>query len=504
MRKKVIGVLLIMVFFLVPIQVHASSNDVLYSMNFWYNNNAIMQNGAIVNYNGKVMVPVKTFADAIGASAYLNRDTMTYTVSRRGVELVFNLNDNTVMVNGKYVWANAPMQIIEQRFYVPAAFMANKFGMKTYINYDKNRYEVYPSGNNGTVNVKVEFGDTLNKLASWYGVTVDWIKNQNKPASDMIYPGQMLIMGYCDQEYSYGAYASKNATLESGAGFAYADKGYLAAWTAITIKGKTGVWYYASTPKGIGYIHESVLWIDQGDSGFIGNSNYFNKEFSYSTAGDYISYKNYTVVKGDTIWSIATKNGITERDLRQANNLNYDYLSIGQVIKIPVRHIGIKSVPSSGYGEVLDWMTQGQYVFSLNKIGVLIDMETGARIQVKRTTGATHADTEALTKADSQALKNAFGGSWSWERKPFLLEIDGRRYAVSVSAMPHAGVDGVAYLQNVSGRSGGYGYGPNYDAISGNGMEGHFDLYFLNGRRHKDGQIDPQHQATVLIAGGLQ
>ena len=112
--------------------------------------------------------------------------------------------------------------------------------------------------------------------------------------------------------------------------------------------------------------------------------------------------------------------------------------------------------------------------------------------------GHGNVDNGRYPKAQGRFWRQILG------RKPFILEVDGRRFAVSVSAMPHAGVDGAPYLANVSGRSGDYGYGPNYDAISGNGMDGHFDLYFLNGRRHKDGQIDPQHQMGVLLAGGLQ
>ncbi len=297
---------------------------------------------------------------------------------------------------------------------------------------------------------------------------------------------------------------NKNATLKAGPGFGHTDKAYLAAWTAVSVTGKSGDWYAVSSPKGTGYIHKSVYWLDQSNSGFCDNSTYFSGLISYSTVGDYISYNSYTVKNGDTIWSVATQHGISESDLRKANGLDNGYLSIGQVIKIPVKHIGRKSVPSSSYGEVLDWTEQGQYVLPINKTGVLIDMNTGVRITVKRTTGATHADTETLTKADSKKLKDSYGGNWSWERKPFILEVGGRRYAVSVSAMPHAGVDGAGYLANVQNRSGNYGYGPNYDAISGNGMDGHFDLYFLNGRRHKDGKIDPQHQLGVLLAGGLQ
>ena len=43
----------------------------------------------------------------------------------------------------------------------------------------------------------------------------------------------------------------------------------------------------------------------------------------------------YTVVKGDSLWSIASRYGISVNDLRRANNLTSDTLSIGQVLIIP-------------------------------------------------------------------------------------------------------------------------------------------------------------------------
>jgi hypothetical protein len=122
---------------------------------------------------------------------------------------------------------------------------------------------------------------------------------------------------------------------------------------------------------------------------------------------------------------------------------------------------------------------------------------------VKRTIGASHADVEALTASDTQKMKDIFGG-WSWNRRSFLLEVDERVFAVSVSGMPHAGVDSMPFLQNVSNRSDNWGYGPNYDSIKGNGMDGHFDVYFLNCLRHTDNRIDSAHQASVLISGGLR
>lgn len=54
----------------------------------------------------------------------------------------------------------------------------------------------------------------------------------------------------------------------------------------------------------------------------------------------------------------------------------------------------------------------------------------------------------------------------------------------------------------MSWRSGDYGPGINYDKIKGNGADGHFDIHFLNSVRHKDGQVDVEHQAMVRIAAG--
>lgn len=47
------------------------------------------------------------------------------------------------------------------------------------------------------------------------------------------------------------------------------------------------------------------------------------------------NYNEYIVGKGDTLYSIARKFGISVNELMQYNNLNNTVLSIGQILKIP-------------------------------------------------------------------------------------------------------------------------------------------------------------------------
>lgn len=220
-------------------------------------------------------------------------------------------------------------------------------------------------------------------------------------------------------------------------------------------------------------------------------------DFKYIPTTNYI---NYVVVSGDNPWNIALKFNITQSDLLKANNLTENsILKIGQVLKIPQINVPVK--PTYGnYGENLDWFTAAQYVFPIGATGTLTDFFSGSKFNIKRTIGAGHADCEALTKEDTAAMKAIFGGNWTWNARPMILETNGRKIAVSVAGMPHAGLDSYPSNITVDNRSGDYGTGTNLDYIKGNGMDGHFDVHFLGSLRHKDWQVDPNHQAMIKIS----
>lgn len=156
-----------------------------------------------------------------------------------------------------------------------------------------------------------------------------------------------------------------------------------------------------------------------------------------------------------------------------------------------------------GYGEYLDWKNAKKILKRNKTILTVKELKTGLKFKVKVTSGSNHADVEPLTNNDTKTIKKIWGG-FSWVRKPVLVYVNGRTIAASMTAMPHAGVEGKAGGKYVSGRSGGYGYGYNFDFVKGNGISGHMDIHFKNSRRHKDNRKDSKHQNCVKIAAGLK
>jgi peptidoglycan hydrolase-like protein with peptidoglycan-binding domain len=149
--------------------------------------------------------------------------------------------------------------------------------------------------------------------------------------------------------------------------------------------------------------------------------------------------------------------------------------------------------------EMLDWWKEASKVFKIGSTATITDVKTGKTFKIIRTYGTNHADVEALTANDSKIIKDIWGG-WSWTRRPVIVEVNDRKIAASMAAMPHAGVDSQPANTYVSQRSGGYSRGTNLDKIKDNGMSGHMDVHFLNSRTHGSNKIDPKHQAAVKAA----
>lgn len=467
-------------------------------------NQPVSQYASTGFYNGVMMIPAKELAQSIGGTFYYDALSMKGTIIKDEYELVFYLDGNIAEKNGKYINSTAPMKIINNRFMVPVEFTCWELGMECYMSYKKDLLMIFNSSA-GKLRYKVMYGDSLWKISNIFGTSIDILKKTNGIKGDIIYTGQTLIIrDFFSEGTKIPAHTTNGATIRSGHGFSYSVVNYLVAWTDIDVTGKSGNWYKVETPKGNGYIYYTVIGIKQDINYSYKKSTFFGDEIQVDTSSNYVTYKNYTVVSGDTMWGIAQSHGIMYYELAAVNNMSVSgTIYIGQTLIIPVHHIAEKSKTEPWSGEILDWAREGQYVYPIGAEGKLIDLQSGKSFMVIRTIGSSHADTETPTQEDTKTMKEIFGGDWNWNRRPFILEAAGRRYAVSVSGMPHGGVDGQEFLSYVNNRSDNWGYGPNYDKISGNGMDGHFDLYFLNSRRHKDNGIDASHQYNVLISGGL-
>lgn len=199
------------------------------------------------------------------------------------------------------------------------------------------------------------------------------------------------------------------------------------------------------------------------------------------TGANTITYTTHTVASGENIWDLSIRYGIPQSELLRANNMTTNSpLSIGQKLTIPVHNISVKPVVSERHGEYLDWWTEAQYVFPIGKTTKVTDFATGKSFYIKRTIGANHADSETVTVNDTNIAKSIWDG-FSWIPRAVILEIDGRKIAASMSFMPH-----------------------EQDYIANNGITGHFDVYFGNSIRHVDGKPDASHQSQVERAAGLK
>jgi len=149
---------------------------------------------------------------------------------------------------------------------------------------------------------------------------------------------------------------------------------------------------------------------------------------------------------------------------------------------------------------LLNWYGTVEKIFARGDTATVYDILTGKSLKIKRTYGTNHADCETLTKEDTAIMKEIYGGKWSWDRRAVIVKVDGYEIAACMTGYPHAGMDKYAANKTIASRSGGYKRGTNLDAVKNNGMDGVFDIHFLNSRNHYNNKVDPKHQEKIKEA----
>ncbi len=147
----------------------------------------------------------------------------------------------------------------------------------------------------------VQRGDSLWSIAKKFGVTVNELKDANNLSSNTLSIGQLLKIPTQEQEITSDTYIVKSG-----------DSLY-----SIAQKYNTTV----DELKKLNNLTSNLLSVGQ------------SLKIPTKSENNYIEY---TVKKGDNLYSIARNYGLTQSELMDYNNLTSNLLSVGQILKIPV------------------------------------------------------------------------------------------------------------------------------------------------------------------------
>nr|WP_099048756.1 LysM peptidoglycan-binding domain-containing protein [Listeria fleischmannii] len=171
----------------------------------------------------------------------------------------------------------------------------------------------YDTPSNGSSNISNSYhtvakGDTLWNIATRHGLSVTNLKSLNNLKTDTIHIGQKLVI----KKTSNGSNNTSASTYRVASGDTL--------WK-IAKAHKTTV----SNLKSWNKLSSNTIHI--GQTLIVSNSSSTSSNTSTSTA-------TYTVKKGDTLWSIASKNKVSLPQLKTLNKLTNNTIYVGQKLKL--------------------------------------------------------------------------------------------------------------------------------------------------------------------------
>lgn len=205
--------------------------------------------------------------------------------------------------------------------------------VKSLANYTNVPY--YKEGESQEI-YTVKKGDSLWKIANKYNTTVEKLKSANNLKTNTLSVGQKLVI----PSISVSPEVSDTYIVQKGDSL----------WSIANKFNMT-----VSELKNLNNLINNLLSIGQvlkiKDSSNNGKTT-------------------YTVQKGDSLWVIANKYGITTEELKSYNNLTSNLLSIGQVLKIPQGKTSPENIYTVKKGDSL-WTIANRYNTTVEKIKVL-------------------------------------------------------------------------------------------------------------------------------------
>lgn len=98
---------------------------------------------APINVDGRILVPVRTIFEAMGAEVLWDGATRTVTSKLDNVVVVMMIDSLTMRINGEAITLDVAPQIINDRTMVPARYAAESFGAKVFWDGSNNTVKIF-------------------------------------------------------------------------------------------------------------------------------------------------------------------------------------------------------------------------------------------------------------------------------------------------------------------------------------------------------------------------
>jgi LysM repeat protein len=186
-----------------------------------------------------------------------------------------------------------------------------------------------PSTSTTTSTITVASGDTLWKIANANGLTVAGLKTLNNLSSDYIYPGQSLKV---------------KATVTTGNTSTVVTTPTVTTPSVPTVTNKVytvqkgDTLYKIASANGVSVadlktwnnLNTDIIFVNQSLKVTAATTS--AQVSAPTTSAPAASANTYTVQKGDTLYSIAKKNGVSLASLIETNDITSNIIYVGQVI----------------------------------------------------------------------------------------------------------------------------------------------------------------------------